>query len=240
MKYNTVWISDLHLGSKNSNISKLLDFLKNTECDNLFIVGDFIDGWELKNKWYWINEYNTLVQKLLRKSRKGTKIYLIIGNHDDFLFNFEGFEFGNIKILRECVHTTALNEKVLVIHGDQFDGIIKYVKWLQKIGSHLYNYIIDINTFVNRILRKYGKTYSFAKFIKQNTKAALNFVNKFEECLVDDAVKKGCTTVICGHIHSPMDKTINGTRYMNCGSFQEDEFHAVVEDHNGILKLLTL
>ena len=169
MKYNSIWISDLHIGSRNSNINKLLEFLKDTECNNLFIVGDFIDGWELKNKWRWNNSYNTLFQKILRKSRKGTNIYLIIGNHDDFLFNFENLEFGNIFIKREHIHTTANNQKILILHGDQFDGIIKYAKWLQHLGSHLYNYIIDANTLINRLSRKFGITYSFAKHIKQNT-----------------------------------------------------------------------
>jgi UDP-2,3-diacylglucosamine pyrophosphatase LpxH len=240
MKYKSVFISDTHIGSKNSNITKLLEFLKNVDCDNLFIVGDFIDGWELKNKWRWNDDDNTLIQKLLRKSRKGTKIYLIIGNHDDFLFKFENFEFGNIIVKREYIHTTVDNKQILLIHGDQFDGIIEYAKWLQHLGSHLYNYIIDFNTFINRILRKYGKTYSFAKTIKQNTKAALSFVNKFEKCITDDAKNKNCQTVIAGHIHTPIHKIVDGIEYFNCGSWQEDEFHAVVEIETGELKLITL
>lgn len=240
MKYNSIFISDTHIGSRNTNIEKLLIFLKDTECDNLFIVGDFIDGWELKNKWRWNNDFNTLIQKLLRKSRKGTNIYLMIGNHDDFLFNFQDLEFGNIFIKREHIHTTTNNQKCLIIHGDQFDGIIKFAKWLQHIGSHLYNIIIDFNTFINRILRKFGKHYSFAKYIKQNTKAALNFVNKFEQCLIDDAKIKNCTVVIAGHIHTPIDKIVNGVRYFNCGSWQENDFHAVVENIDGSLALITI
>ena len=240
MNYKSVFISDTHIGSKNTNITKLLEFLKDIECENLFIVGDFIDGWELKGKWRWKNDYNTLIQKLLRKSRKGTNIYLIIGNHDDFLFNFQDFEFGNIYIKREYIHTTANNQKILVIHGDQFDGIIKYAKWLQHLGSHLYNYIIDINSFINRFVRKFGINYSFAKFIKQNTKAALNFVNKFEECIADDAIDKKCQIVIAGHIHTPTHKIINGIHYYNCGSWQENEYHAVIEDNNGNISLINL
>jgi len=240
MKYLSVFISDTHIGSKNTNIKKLLSFLKEVECENLFIVGDFIDGWELKSKWRWKNDYNTLLQKLLRKSRKGTKIYLLIGNHDDFLFPFKDTEFGNISILRDYVHVTANKKKCLVIHGDQFDGIIKYAKWLQHIGSHLYNLIIDLNTLINRLARKFGKTYSFAKAIKQNTKAALSFINKFEQCVVDDAKKHNAEIVICGHVHTPCHKKIEGIEYFNCGSWQEDEFHAVVETQDGKLKLIDL
>ena len=240
MKYNSIWISDLHIGSRNSNINKLLEFLKDTECNNLFIVGDFIDGWELKNKWRWNNSYNTLFQKILRKSRKGTNIYLIIGNHDDFLFNFENLEFGNIFIKREHIHTTVNNQKILILHGDQFDGIIKYAKWLQHLGSHLYNYIIDANTLINRLSRKFGKVYSFAKHIKQNTKSALNFINKFEQCIVDDAINKQCSIVIAGHIHTPIHKIINNIHYFNCGSWQENDYHAIVETLNGQLNLITI
>jgi hypothetical protein len=240
MKYRSVFISDTHIGSRNSNIDKLLYFLKDLDCDNLFIVGDFIDGWELKNKWRWKNQYNLLIQKLLRKSRKGTKIYLIIGNHDDFLFAFENLEFGNIFVIRDYIHETAKGQKCLIIHGDQFDGIIKYAKWLQHIGSHLYNLIIDINTSINILLRKFGRAYSFAKAIKQNTKAALNFVNKFEECVIDDAKKHNAKIVICGHVHAPCHKIIDGIEYFNCGSWQEDEFHAVIETKDGDLKLINL
>ena len=240
MKYKSIFISDTHIGSKHTNIEKLLNFLKDTECDNLFIVGDFIDGWELKNKWYWTLESNTIIQKILKKSRKGTNVYLIIGNHDDFLFNFQNFEFGNIRIIREYIHTTENNQKCLVIHGDQFDGIIKYAKFLQRIGSHLYNYIIYINTIVNKILRKYGKTYSFSTFIKRNTKSALNFINKFEKCIVTDAKNKKVEVVIAGHIHTPIDKIIDGIRYFNCGSWQENEYHAVVENEKGELSLINI
>jgi UDP-2,3-diacylglucosamine pyrophosphatase LpxH len=242
MTYRSIWLSDLHMGANNCNISKLLDFLKHNDCENLFIVGDFIDGWELKRKWNWTNEYNTLIQKLLRKSRHGTNIFIIIGNHDEFLFNFENFEFGNIKILREYIHTTNNNQKVLVIHGDQFDGIIKYTKWLQHLGSYLYNYIIDINTLINKLSKKHGsgKTFSFAKFIKQNTKSILSFINEFETCISTYTIKKECQSVIAGHIHTPIHKVINGINYFNCGSFQENEYHAVVEHIDGRLELIKI
>jgi UDP-2,3-diacylglucosamine pyrophosphatase LpxH len=240
MKYKSVFISDTHIGSRNSNINKLLSFLKDTECENLFIVGDFIDGWELKNKWRWKPEFNTLIQKILRKSRHGTNVYLIIGNHDDFLSHFENLEFGNIKVVRQHLHITANSKVCLVLHGDQFDGIIKYAKWLQYFGSYLYNWIIDWNTNINKILRKFGRTYSLAKIVKQKTKAALNFVNKFEDCVIQSARTNAAEIVVCGHIHTPADKMIEDIRYLNCGSWQEDEFHAVVEFENGEIKLIDL
>ena len=240
MNYKSIFISDLHIGSRNSNITKLLEFLKDAECENLFIVGDFIDGWELKHKWFWNNDCNTIIQKLLRKSRKGTNLYLIIGNHDDFLFNFENIEFGNIKILRQYIHTTENNQRVLVIHGDQFDGIIKYAKWIQHIGSFLYDWLITANNKLNRLLKRYNKSVSFAKIIKQNTKGALSFVNKYEECVAKETVNNDCSTVICGHIHMPMHKQLQSIDYFNCGSWQEDEYHAVVEHLDGKLELISI
>jgi UDP-2,3-diacylglucosamine pyrophosphatase LpxH len=240
MKYKSIFFSDTHIGARNSDVTKLLDFLKEVECDCIFIVGDFIDGWELKHKWTWNVNNNILIQKLLRKSRKGTDIKIIYGNHDDFFAGFENYELGNITIHRQYVHTTVTNQKYLIIHGDQFDGIIKYAKWLQHIGSHLYNIIIDINTFINRLIRKSGKTYSFAKTIKQNSKNALNFLNKFEECVVIATKQNECMGVICGHVHTSADKEIDGIRYLNTGSWQENEFHVIVETLEGEIKLLTL
>lgn len=240
MYYRAIFISDTHLGSRNSDITKLLLFLKESDSDFLYIVGDFIDGWELKRKWFWHKDYNLLIQKLLRKARKGTKIYLLIGNHDDFLFNLQGLEFSNIEIKREIIHNSSRNEKYMVIHGDQFDGIVKYAKWLQHIGSNLYNLIIDINTLSNRLIRFTGKNYSFAKFIKQNTKSALNFVNKFEDCVIEYAKSNKVSGIIAGHLHSPADKKIGSVHYLNCGSWQENEFHAVIEDSAGNFSLITL
>ena len=240
MTYRSIFISDIHLGSRNSNIEKLLNFLKNNECDNLFIVGDFIDGWELKYKWKWDDNYNVLIQKLLRKSRKNTKIYIIIGNHDDFLFEFENMEFGNIHILREYIHTTKTNKKCLVLHGDQYDGIMKYAQWLQHIGSHVYNFIIDVNSIVNKLLNKFGKHFSLSKFIKKNTKTALNFIKNFEECAILDAKSKECDVIVTGHIHVATHQTIDGIDYFNCGSFQEDECHAIIETIDGSLALIEI
>lgn len=238
MKYRSIFISDTHIGSRNCNITKLLDFLKDADSEYIYIVGDFIDGWELKNKWYWNPEYNTLIQKLLRKSRKGTKIYITYGNHDDFLGGFENCELGNIYVCRQHIHTTIDNKQYLILHGDQFDGIVKYAKWLQHIGSHLYNVIIDINSVVNKMLRKTGRTYSFAKAIKSSTKSAVNFVSKFEECVITAAQQNNCVGVVCGHVHTHADKYLNEIHYINTGSWQENEFTVAVETLDGKVKLI--
>ena len=240
--YRSVFVSDLHLGSKHSDIAKLLQFLKETECDYLFFVGDTIDGWELKRKWRWDEKNNVLIQKVLRKSRKGTEVVVIIGNHDDFLMDFKGHRLGNITILRDYVHTLKNNEQCLVIHGDQFDGIISYVKILQHLGSHLYDVLLDLNSWVNRIMNRFGRHYSFATEIKRNTKEAVNFVSKFEECVAQAAIDNGARFVVCGHVHSPVHRLVGNNRvqYLNCGSWQENEFHAVVETEHGTLELITL
>lgn len=240
MIYRSIFLSDTHIGSRNSDISKLLDFLKENECEYLFIIGDFIDGWELKNKWYWKSEYNTLIQKLLRKSRKGTQIHITYGNHDDFLSGFENCQLGNIYVHRQYIHVLANNKKYLILHGDQFDGIIQYTKWLQHVGSHLYNIILNINNFINKVMRRSGRSYSFAKAIKANTKSALNFINKFEECVVTAAQKNNCDGVICGHVHTATNKMIENINYLNTGSWQENDFHVIVETLDGELKLITL
>lgn len=231
--YKSIIISDLHLGMRGTHINELILFLKNNSCENLFIVGDFIDGWELKHNWHWPPEYNILIQKLLRKIRKGTKIIYIIGNHDEFVETFIDHDFSGIHF---CMEYSYGN--ILFIHGHQFDGILCKMKYLQQLGSNMYNIILSINIFINSYRRKFGfKKWSFSKSIKNRVKSAINYINNFELSVCKYAKNKGFDTIITGHIHSPRHKIIDNINYYNCGDFVENS-SLIVETMDGNLKLI--
>jgi UDP-2,3-diacylglucosamine pyrophosphatase LpxH len=238
MNYRAIWISDLHLGTKHSQVIRLLDFLRDTECDHLYIVGDFIDGWQLRRKWYWSEEYNVLIQKLLRKNRKNTRVTFITGNHDEFLEKFLGISFGTMQLVDRTVHTAADGKRYLVLHGHQFDGISHFNRLLDRVGSVLYEHILEMNVWVNRVRRMFGFGYwSFASYIKLKAKRAVEYVSHYEEAMVQFSRKNGMDGVICGHIHRPEIRTVDGIRYMNCGDWVEN-CTALVEDFDGKFSLV--
>src|ERR1051326_6581727 len=146
MKYRAVWISDIHLGSRHAQVNRLLEFLRDLECERLYIVGDFIDGWQLRRKWFWSDEYNILIQKLLRKNRKHTKVTFLIGNHDEFLVKYCGIGFGSVRLVERAVHPGLDGKKYLVLHGHQFDGLTAHNRLLDRMGSALYDHILNVNT----------------------------------------------------------------------------------------------
>jgi len=236
--YRAVWISDVHLGTKHAQVGKLLDFLRDTECDHLYIVGDFIDGWQLRRKWYWADEYNVLIQKLLRKNRKQTRVTFIIGNHDEFLEKFFGISFGSVQLVERVEHVAADGKRYLVIHGHQFDGLAHFNRLLDRVGSALYDRILDLNAWINRIRRTFGFGYwSFASYIKLKAKAAVKYVTDYEHAMIQFARKNGMAGVICGHIHRPEIRPVDGVVYMNCGDWVEN-CTALVEESDGTIKLL--
>jgi UDP-2,3-diacylglucosamine pyrophosphatase LpxH len=237
-QYRSVWISDIHMGTKHSQVEALLDFLKVVDCKYLYLVGDFIDGWELKFRWFWREEYNTLIQKLLRKSRKQTKVIYITGNHDEFLEQFIGMKFGSVTIAREVIHTAADGKKYLVIHGHQADGLTHFNHLLEKLGSHLYNWILDFNLYFNRLRRAMGFGYwSLASFLKFKAKSAVKFVTEYETTLASMARSHQADGVICGHIHRAEMREIDGVKYLNCGDWVES-CTALVEDFDGNIQLI--
>jgi UDP-2,3-diacylglucosamine pyrophosphatase LpxH len=180
MNYRSIWISDVHLGTRHAQVGKLLDFLRETECEQLYIVGDFIDGWQLRRKWYWTEEYNLLVQKLLRKNRKQTRVTFIIGNHDEFLEQFLGLNFGAVQLAERAVHIAADGKRYVVLHGHQFDGLAHFNRLLDRVGSALYERILDMNVWVNRVRRLLGFGYwSFASYIKLKARLAGSFADIF-------------------------------------------------------------
>jgi UDP-2,3-diacylglucosamine pyrophosphatase LpxH len=239
MNYRAIWISDVHLGTKHSQVNKLLAFLRDNECEHLYIVGDFIDGWQLRRKWYWTEEYNLLVQKLLRKNRKKTRVTFITGNHDEFLEKFLGISFGTVRLAERVVHTAADGKRYLVIHGHQFDGLSHFNRLLDRVGSALYDRILDLNVWVNRFRRSFGFGYwSFASYIKLKAKSAVKYVTDYEEAMIQFSRKIGMNGVICGHIHRPEIRPVEDFVYMNCGDWVEN-CTALVEDMTGAFTLIT-
>lgn len=240
MKYRSIFISDVHLGTSHSRSDDLHEFLKDNECDYLFLVGDLIDGWVLKNKWNWDVDDNLILQKLLRKARKGTKIIYLTGNHDEFLRPFSGNAFGNIEILDDFIYTTANGKRYLVIHGDKFDGMLNSMQWISKLGSWLYQFILDINLHYNQFRHRMGwGYYSLSHKIKTNVKEAVKYAVSFENALVEEAKRHNVDGVICGHIHYPDQKEIDGIEYHNTGCWVEMAT-AIVEEDDGTLKLLKM
>jgi len=238
MNYRAIWISDVHLGTKHAQVGKLLEFLRDTECAHLYIVGDFIDGWQLRRKWYWIDDYNTLIQKLLRKNRKHTRVTFITGNHDEFLEKFFGIAFGAVRLVDRAVHVGADGKQYLVIHGHQFDGLAHFNRLLERVGTVLYDKILDINVWVNRIRRSLGFGYwSFASYIKLRAKSAVKYVTDYEDVMLQFGRKSAMNGVICGHIHRPEIRQVGDMTYMNCGDWVEN-CTALVEDFDGNFSLI--
>lgn len=238
LKYRTIFISDLHLGSKGCQSSMLLDFLRNTRSDYLYLVGDIIDGWRLKNKWFWPQEHNDVVQKILRKARHGTKVYYVSGNHDELVRKFVPINLGEVNIVNETIHITADNKKLLILHGDKFDAIIRVAPWLAHLGDYAYDFALWINVTLNKIRKTLGyKYWSLSKFLKLKVKKAVSYINRYEEVVANYAFKKNMNGVVCGHIHHASDRIIGDVHYYNDGDWVEN-CSALVEHFDGKLELI--
>jgi len=237
-RYRAIWISDVHLGTKACHAEFLLDFLKHNDAETLYLVGDIVDGWRLRRSWYWPQAHNDVVQKILRKSRKGTKVYYIPGNHDEFVRQFAGQRFGGIEILDEVVHTTADGRRLLVIHGDQFDVVVRYAKWLAHIGDKAYVLLLATNHWVNVVRRRLGFSYwSLSAYMKHRAKRAVEFIGRFQLALSEVARRRGLDGVVCGHIHTAEFRDMNGLVYCNDGDWVES-CTALVEHFSGELEIL--
>jgi UDP-2,3-diacylglucosamine pyrophosphatase LpxH len=225
MKIDALFISDVHLGSKGCDAEKLLQVLKLYEPKKLFIVGDFIDGWLLKKRYYWKQEYTNLIRKILSYSKNDTEVIYITGNHDEFLRVYVPMDMGNIKIVNEYEYNGYL-----ITHGDLYDGIVQ-LKWLGILGSYGYELAISID----RTLKKFGYKKSFSKMVKDKVKSAVTFITDFEKQLGYQAYTRGLKGVICGHIHKPEDKKISvkdmDIHYLNCGDWVEN-YSYIIYDKN--------
>ena len=237
-RYRSIWISDIHLGTRGCKADYLLDFLKRTESDYLYLVGDIVDGWRLKRSWYWPQAHNEVVQKILRKARKGTKVLFIPGNHDEFARQYAELSFGDIEVAQEAVHVTAAGKRLLVLHGDAFDGVVKYAKWLAHLGDGAYTFAIWLNHWFNVMRRRLGLSYwSLSAYLKHKVKNAVQYMDNFEKTMVDEARKHGVDGVVCGHIHHAQKTETAGFIYCNDGDWVES-CTALVEHWDGSLEIL--
>ena len=238
MHYRAVFISDLHLGTPGCQAEALIEFLKSHTSDYLYLVGDIVDGWQLRRKWYWPQAHNDVVQKLLRRARKGCHVVYIPGNHDEFARGFVGHHFGGIEVTEEACHTLVDGRKLLLIHGDYFDAVVKYAKWLAYVGDNLYELALRMNRHLNRVRARMGLPYwSLSAFLKSKVKKALNFIADFEKALAHEAHKRGYQGVVCGHIHRAEIRMIDGVLYCNDGDWVESR-SALVEHVDGRLELI--
>ncbi|HLQ94318.1 MAG TPA: UDP-2,3-diacylglucosamine diphosphatase [Xanthobacteraceae bacterium] len=237
-RVRTIFLSDIHLGARGCQADKLLDFLRQYDADVIYLVGDIIDGWQLKSGWYWPQSHNDVVQKLLRKSRKGARIVYVPGNHDEFLRDFYGTHFGGIDVVEDIVHRTADGRHYLIIHGDLFDVVIRHARWVALLGDKAYDIAIFLNTHFNSIRRLIGLPYwSLSQWLKLKVKNAVNFIGEYERALAAEARRRNVDGVICGHIHHATIRSESGLIYVNCGDWVES-CTAVVEHFDGRLEVI--
>lgn len=234
----SVWISDIHLGFMGCQAEALADFLQAISCEKLYLVGDIIDVWNMKRGLYWPQSHNNIARIILDMAKQGVEVIYIPGNHDEVLRHYNGLGFGNIKIKNRVIHHTADGKRLMVMHGDEFDSVIKFNPLLAHIGCHAYDYLIRINQYVNAIRKKFGKPYwSLSAYLKYKVKNAINFISQYEHILAHAAKSEKVDGVICGHIHHAEIKTIEGIQYFNTGDWVES-CTALVEDFNGKIKLV--
>lgn len=237
--FRTLFLSDLHLGTRGCQAERVLDFLRHHDADTIYLVGDIIDGWQLKSGWYWPQTHNDIVQKFLRKARKGTLIVYVPGNHDDFLRAYLGIHLGGVIVEEPSVHIGANGKRYLVIHGDLFDAVVTNARWLALLGDWAYTWALGLNQIFNRVRRRLGFPYwSLSQWAKLKVKNAVSYINEYEKIIASEARRMDADGVICGHIHHAVIKNTNGIRYINCGDWVES-CSAVAEHHDGRFELIT-
>jgi len=234
----TIWISDIHLGTRHVRADELLAFLKQYRAEYMYLVGDIFDGWALARTWYWTQAHNDVVQKILRSARKGTRVTYIPGNHDEFMREYPGMRFGNILVEQKAYHSLLDGRRLLIVHGDEFDGVIRYARWLQILGAVTYGIALNLNHVVNRVRRLLGKPYwSLSAYLTHRTKKAVQYMAPFEELVADKAREEGVDGVVCGHIHRAEASMIGDIQYLNCGDWVES-CTALVEHMDGRLDIV--
>ncbi len=237
-KYRSIWISDVHLGTRACKSPYLIDFLKHNDCEYLYLVGDIIDIWRMEKSIYWPQDHNDILRRILTRSKRGTKVIYVIGNHDEKLKDFTPIQLGNISLQDEAIHITASGKKFLVTHGDSFDSIMKYHKWLARLGDSAYNFIVAINNVYNWYRRVMGKNYwSLSRYLKTKVKTSTKFITDYEELISLYAKKHNYDGVICGHIHVAEHKIINDIEYWNDGDWCES-CTALLEHYDGTFELI--
>lgn len=237
-KFRSVWISDIHLGTRGCNAELLLDFLRVIECDTLYLVGDIVDGWRLRKGWYWPDSHNEVVRRILKLAHRGTRVVLIAGNHDEMLRPYAGMSFGGVEIALDAIHTTADGRRLLITHGDEFDSVVLYARWLAFLGDQAYTLLLRLNVVLNRIRRRLDLPYwSLSSYLKKRVKNAVQFIGAFEEAVAHAARDRQVDGVVCGHIHSAEIRQIGDITYHNDGDWVES-CTALVEDRVGTISIL--
>nr|WP_295659070.1 UDP-2,3-diacylglucosamine diphosphatase [Polymorphobacter sp.] len=238
LKFRTVWISDTHLGTSGCNGDLLLDFLKSIQPETLYLVGDIIDGWRLKRGWYWPPRHNDVVRRVLKLANKGTRVVYVPGNHDEVLRDYTGLSFGGVEVVSEAIHATADGRRLLVLHGDEFDGVVLYAKWLAFLGDYAYAALLKLNVGFNVVRRRFGLPYwSLSAHVKKKVKNAVSFISRFEEAVAHAAAERGVDGVVCGHIHSAEIRQFGGVTYYNDGDWVES-CTTLVEHADGRMEII--
>jgi UDP-2,3-diacylglucosamine pyrophosphatase LpxH len=237
-KFRTVWISDVHLGTRGCNAALLVDFLRSVECETLYLVGDIVDGWRLRKGWYWPDAHNEVIRRVLKMAHRGTRVVFVAGNHDEMLRDYAGLTFGGVELVLEAIHTTADNRRLLVTHGDSFDGVVLYAKWLAFLGDKAYGLLLRSNIWVNAIRRRLRMPYwSLSSYMKKRVKNAVQYVCSYEEAVAREALERGLDGIVCGHIHCAEIRQIGPITYYNDGDWVES-CTALTEDAQGHMALL--
>jgi UDP-2,3-diacylglucosamine pyrophosphatase LpxH len=240
LQLRSVFLSDIHLGARECRAELLLEFLHRVHMQELFLVGDIVDVWNMRRDFYWPQLHNNVLRTLLGKAKHGTRIIYIPGNHDEEFRDLDGAVFGNLEVHRDYVHTTHRGRRMLVAHGDEFDGSVKCSPWLAALGSGMYDVSLGLNRALNRVRRAMGLPYwSLATYLKSKVGNAMTYVHRFEEAAAHAALRRGLDGIVCGHIHRPADAEHGGVRYCNTGDWVEN-CSALVEDHSGELHLWRL
>jgi UDP-2,3-diacylglucosamine pyrophosphatase LpxH len=237
-KYRTVWISDIHLGTRGCNAGLLVEFLKSIECKTLYLVGDIVDGWQLRKGWFWPDAHNEVVRRILKMAHRGTRVVFVAGNHDEMLRDYAGLSFGGVELVLEAVHVTADGRQLLVTHGDSFDGVVLYARWLAFLGDAAYCLLLRLNILVNMVRRRLKLPYwSLASHMKRKVKNAVQYVCNYEEALANEARARGLDGIVCGHIHCAEIRRIGDMTYYNDGDWVES-CTALVEDNEGAMRIV--
>ncbi len=238
LRWRSVFISDLHLGTPGCQAEALLDFLRQCRCEQLYLVGDIIDGWQLRRRWYWPQPHNDVVQKLLRMARKGTRVVFVPGNHDEFARRYAGHSFGGIEVQREAIHLAADGRRFWVMHGDHFDAVVQCAPWLAHLGDHLYEWALELNRHLNSLRARLGLPYwSLSRYLKLKVKRAVSFIGDYEAAVIREARRRGVDGVVCGHIHHAELRQDGEVVYANCGDWVES-LTALVEHDDGQLEVI--
>ena len=232
-QYRSIFISDVHLGSYGCQAPKLLEFLEHNTCDQLFLVGDIVDGWQMRGRVYWPKSHEKVMQHLLERAKNGTKVRYITGNHDEFLRNYGALKFDNIEIVDEYRLHNKDGRDFLVIHGDQYDVVTQCARWVASLGDMGYNLLLRLNVVINKIRSLLGYDYwSLSKWAKDSIKQAVSYVSDFESTVADVCHRRGFAGIVCGHIHKAANLNISGIQYLNCGDWVES-CTAIVHSHDG-------